>query len=181
MALVMTKYQEILMLVNSIESKYGSIVNCPEDDPDYLRIREIYPSTGHGKSVDDFKDQIYRLAHEGFAAVEVVRLVSANDGAVYNYIRKHRIKFKTVFKYRIAAPSGEIYYVRSLGQFVKSYFKYPPSQSNKTKWLKARGYSISKGDYHWKFIRNGSYYLPPYLDKPVIKQGINSYIYEEDC
>ena len=114
MVLVMTKYQEILMLVNSIESKYGSIVNCPEDDPDYLRIREIY-------------------------------------------------------------------YVRSLGQFVKSYFKYPPSQSNKSKWLKARGYSISKGDYRWKFIRNGSYYLPPYLDKPVIKQGINSYIYEEDC
>lgn len=111
----------------------------------------------------------------------MVRLVSANDGAVYDYIRKHRIKFKTVFKYRIAAPSGEIYYVRSLGQFVKSVFKYPPSQSNKSKWLKARGYSISQGDYHWKFIRNGSYYLPPYLDKPVIKQGINSYIYEEDC
>ena len=181
MALVMTKYQEALTLLNQIESKYGSIVNCPEDDPDYLRIREIYPSTGHSKSVDDFKDQIYRLAHEGFAAVEVVRLVSANDGAVYDYIRKHRIKFKTVFKYRIAAPSGEIYYVRSLGKFVKSVFKYPPSQSNKSKWLKARGYSISKGDYRWKFIRNGSYYLPPYLDKPAVKNGINSYIYEEDC
>lgn len=78
-------------------------------------------------------------------------------------------------------PSGEVYYVRTLGQFVKSVFKYPPSQSNKSKWLKARGYKISQGKYHWKFIRNGSYYLPPYLDKPVIKQGINLYIYEEDC
>ena len=156
MVLVMTKYQEALTLLNQIEFKYGSIVNCPEDDPDYLRIREIYPSTGHGKNVDNFENQIYRLAHEGFAPVEVVRLISANDSSVYDYIRKHRIKFKTVFK-------------------------YPPSQSNKFKWLKARGYSISKGDYRWKFIRNGSYYLPPYLDKPVIKQGINSYIYEEDC
>ena len=47
----MTKYQKTLMLLKKIESKYGSIVNCPEDDPDYLRIREIYPSTGHGKNV----------------------------------------------------------------------------------------------------------------------------------
>lgn len=177
----MTKYQEILTLLNKIESKYGSIVNCPEDDPGYLRIREIYPSTGHGKNVDNFENQIYKLAHEGFAPVEVVRLISANDSSVYDYIKKHRIKFKTVFKYRIVAPGGEVYYVRSLGQFVKSVFKYPTSQSNKSKWLKARGYKISQGKYHWKFIRNGSYYLPPYMDKPVIKQGINSYIYEEDC
>lgn len=177
----MNKYQEILTLLNNIESRYGSIVNCPEDDPDYLKIREIFPSTDHGKNVDNFENQIYKLAHEGFAAVEVVRLVRANDGAIYDYIRKHRIRFKTVFKYRIAAPNGEIYYVRSLGQFVKSIFKYPPSQSNKSKWLKARGYSISRRNYHWKFIRNGSYYLPPYMDKPVIKQGINSYIYEENC
>ena len=42
--MVMNKYQEALTLLNQIESKYGSIVNCPEDDPDYLRIREIYPS-----------------------------------------------------------------------------------------------------------------------------------------
>ena len=180
MVLIMTKYQEILTLLNKIESKYGSIINCPENDPDYLKIREFYPSTGHGASINDFEDQIYKLAHEGFAAVEVVRLVSANDGAVYDYIRKHKIKFKTVFKYRIAAPSGEVYYVRSLGQFVKSVFKYPPSQSTKSKWLKSHGYSISQGNYHWKFIRNGSYYLPPYLDKPAIKQGINSYVYEED-
>ena len=84
----MTKYQEALTLLNQIESKYGSIVNCPEDDPDYLRIREIYPSTGHGKNVDNFEDQIYKLAHEGFAPVEVVRLISANDGAVYDLHQK---------------------------------------------------------------------------------------------
>ena len=41
--MVMNKYQEILTLLNNIESRYGSIVNCPEDDPDYLRIREFYP------------------------------------------------------------------------------------------------------------------------------------------
>ena len=35
----MTKYQKTLILLKKIESKYGSIVNCPEDDPDYLAIR----------------------------------------------------------------------------------------------------------------------------------------------
>lgn len=181
MGLVMTKYQEILMLVNSIESKYGSIVNCPEDDPDYLKIREIYPSTGHGSSIDDFEDRIYKLAHEGYSASEIVRLVNGNDGDIYAFIKQHRVRLKTVFKYQITTPDGEKYYVTNLVQFVKSYFKYPPSQSNKSKWLKDRGYKVSQNKYHWKFIRNGSYYLPPYLDKPAVKNGINSYIYEEDC
>ena len=176
----MTKYQEALTLLNQIESKYGSIVNCPEDDPDYLRIREMYPSTGHGKSVDDFKDQIYRLAHEGYSISEIVNLVSGNDGDIYNFIKQQRIGIKTVFKFRIVAPTGDIYYVKSLGHFIKVMFHYHPSVSCLT-FLKARRYRVKAGIYRWKFIGNGSYYLPPYLDKPVIKQGINSYIYEEDC
>lgn len=181
MVLVMTKYQETLTLLNQIESKYGSIVNCPEDDPDYLRIREFYPSTGHRARVVTAEDQIYRLAHEGYSASEIVNLVNGNDGDIYDFIRQHRVRLKTVFKYQITTPTGEKYYITNLVQFVKSYFKYPPSQSNKSKWLKARGYKISQKKYHWKFIPNGSYYLPPYLDKPAVKNGINSYIYEEDC
>ena len=155
----MTKYQEILMLVNSIESKYGSIVNCPEDDPDYLKIREIYPSTGHGSSIDEFKDRVYKLAHEGYSASEIVSLVNGNDGDIYSFIKQRRVRLKTVFKYQITTPTDEKYYITNLVQFVKAYFKYPPSQSNKSKWLKARGYKISQNKYHWKFIRNGSYYL----------------------
>ena len=87
MVLVMTKYQEALTLLNQIESKYGSIVNCPEDDPDYLAIRKIYPSTGHGAGVVTAEDQIYRLAHEGYSISEIVNLVSGNDGAIYNFIK----------------------------------------------------------------------------------------------
>ncbi|CDI60776.1 Protein of unknown function [Lactobacillus helveticus CIRM-BIA 104] len=33
----------------------------------------------------------------------------------------------------------------------------------------------------WKFIGNGSYYLLPYLDKPVKRESIDYYVYEEDC
>lgn len=179
--MVMNKYQEILTLLNNIESRYGSIVNCPEDDPDYLRIREFYPSTGHGSSIDDFEDRIYKLAHEGYTASEIVRLVNGNDGDIYNFIKRHRVRLKKVFKYQITTPSGEKYYVTNLVQFIKSYFKYPPYQSNRLQYLKTHGFKISQNKYHWKFIRNGSYYLPPYLDKPAVKNGINSYIYEEDC
>lgn len=117
------------MLLNKIESKYGSIVNCPEDDPDYLAIRKIYPSTGHGAQVVTAEDQIYRLAHEGYSISEIVNLVSGNDGDIYNFIKQQRIGIKTVFKFRIVAPTGEIYYVRSLGHFIKVMFHCHPSVS----------------------------------------------------
>ena len=87
MVLVMTKYQKTLILLKKIESKYGSIVNCPEDDPDYLAIRKIYPPTGHGVRVVTAEDQIYRLAHEGYSISEIVNLVSGNDGDIYNFIK----------------------------------------------------------------------------------------------
>lgn len=75
-------------LLHKIENKYGSIVNCPEDDPDYLAIRKIYPSTGHGAVVVTAEDQIYRLAHEGYSISEIVNLVSGNDGDIYNFIKQ---------------------------------------------------------------------------------------------
>lgn len=124
-------------LLHKIESKYGSIVNCPEDDPDYLAIRKTYPSTGHGLRVVTAEDQIYMLAHEGYSISEIVNLVSGNDGDIYNFIKQQRIEIKTVFKFRIVAPTGEIYYVRSLGHFIKVMFHYHPSVSCLT-FLKAR-------------------------------------------
>ncbi|NRO27720.1 hypothetical protein [Lactobacillus helveticus] len=177
MALDMTKYQKALMLLNKIESKYGSIVDCPEDDPDYVAIRKIYPSTGHGVRVVTTEDQIYRLAHEGYSISEIANLVSGNDGDIYDFIKQCRIGIKTVFKFRIVAPTGEVYYVRSLGQFIKVMFNYHPSVSVLT-FLKAHRYRVREGIYRWKFINNGSYYLPPYLDKPVKREGIDSYVYE---
>ena len=102
------------------------------------------------------EDQIYRLAHEGYSISEIVNLVSGNDGDIYNFIKQQRIGIKTVFKFRIVAPTGEIYYVRSLGHFIKVMFHYHPSVSCLT-FLKARRYRVKEGIYRWKFIGNGSY------------------------
>ncbi|WP_260274204.1 hypothetical protein [Lactobacillus helveticus] len=167
-------------LLHKIESKYGSIVNCPEDDPDYLAIRKILSFNGSRRASGTAEDQIYRLAHEGYSISEIVNLVSGNYGNIYNFIKQQRIGIKTVFKFRIVAPTGEIYYVRSLGHFIKVMFHYYPSVSCLT-FLKARRYRVKAGIYRWKFIGNGSYYLPPYLDKPVKREGIDYYVYEEDC
>lgn len=179
--MVMNKYQEALTLLNQIESKYGSIVNCPEDDPDYLRIREIYPSNKHAGLANIYKNKIYKLAHEGYSVIEIINQIPGDNTRIINFIKNNGIRLKTVFKYRIASPTGDTYYITNLRQFVSSHFMYAPSKGSRIEFLKSRKYKVYQGKYHWRFIRNGSYYLPPYLDKPVIKQGINSYIYEEDC
>lgn len=175
--MAMTKYQHVLLLVNKIEQKYGSISNCPESDPDYLKIRELYPDSGHGKHVNDFKDQIYRMAHEGYSITDVVNLVNVNYNDVYDFVKRHEIKFKEVFNYRIISPLGDVYYVTNLAHFIKQTFKRVPNQ--RSQFLKERNFKVTQGRYRWKFIKNGSYYLTTYFDKPVQKNGINSYMYME--
>lgn len=177
----MTKYQKALILLKKIESKYGSIVNCPEDDPDYLRIREIYPSNKHAGLANIYKNKIYKLAHEGYSVTEIINQIPGDNNRIINFIKNNDIQLKTVFKYRVVSSAGNTYYITNLRQFVSSHFMYAPSKDSRIEFLKSRKYKVYQGKYHWCFIRNGSYYLPSYLDKPVIKQGINSYIYEEDC
>lgn len=178
--MVMNKYQEALTLLNQIESKYGSIVNCPEDDPDYLRIREIYPSNKHAGLANIYKNKIYKLAHEGYSVIEIINQIPGDNNRIINFIKNNDIQLKTVFKYRVVSPAGNTYYITSLSHFINSHFKYTSTSVSRMEFLKSRKYRVYQGKYHWRFIRNGSYYLPSYLDKPVIKQGINSYIYEED-
>lgn len=175
----MNKYQETLLLLNKIESKYGSIVNCPKDDPDYLKIRDMYPATRHGEYINSYEQSIFKMAHTGYSVTETADLVHINVVDVANFAKQHRIRFKTVFTYRITAPTGERYYVRSLAKFVRAVFKISRPPVAFSTYLKARGYKVKKGIYRWKFISNGSYYLPPYLDEPVVKTGIDSYVYEE--
>lgn len=176
--MAITKYQRALILVNNIERKYGSIVDCPEDDPDYLKIRNLYPKTKHGEKTYNYKDQIYRLAHEGCTITEIINAVGANSVEVSNFIKQHNIRIKTVFTIRIVEPWGNVYYVNSLTKFIRLVFKR--TTTNGEQFLKSRGYKITKGKYRWKFIRNGSYYLPSYLDRPAVKNGINYYIYEDE-
>lgn len=176
--MVMTKYQEILMLVNSIESKYGSIINCPEDDPDYVAIRKLYPSNEHAGLANNYKNKIYKLVHEGYSITEIINQIPGDNNRIVNFIKNNRIRLKVVFKYRIASPSGDTYYVTSLRHFISLHFKYVPSKVSKTEFLKSRNYRIYQGKYHWYFIRNGCYYLPPYLDKPVMRTDVDSYVYD---
>lgn len=179
--MVMNKYQEALTLLNQIESKYGSIVNCPEDDPDYVAIRKLYPSNEHAGLANIYKNKIYKLAHEGYSVTEIINQIPGDNNRIINFIKNNGIRLKTVFKYRIASPTGDTYYITNLRQFVSSHFMYAPSKGSRIEFLKSRKYKVYQGKYHWCFIRNGCYYLPPYLDKPVIRTGIDSYIYEEDC
>lgn len=178
MVMGMTKYQESLLLLNKIESKYGSIVNCPEDDPDYQMIRDMYPSMKHESLANNYKNKIHKLAHEGYSVTEIINQIPGDNKRIVNFIKNNRIRLKVVFKYRIASPSGDTYYVTSLSHFISLHFKYVPSKVSKTEFLKSRNYRIYQGKYHWYFIRNGCYYLPPYLDKPIMRTGVDSYVYD---
>ena len=135
----MTKYQESLLLLNKIESKYGSIVNCPEDDPDYQMIRDMYPSMKHESLANNYKNKIYKLAHEGYSVTEIINQIPGDNNRIVNFIKNNRIRLKVVFKYRIASPSGDTCYVTSLSHFISLHFKYLPSARGRVVTAKKQG------------------------------------------
>ncbi|MES5175535.1 hypothetical protein ABVC56_00095 [Lactobacillus crispatus] len=178
MAMGMNKYQKSLMLLNKIESKYGSIVNCPEDDLDYQMIRDMYPSMDHESLANNYKNKIYKLAHEGYSVTEIINKIPGDNNRIINFIKNNDIRLKTVFKYRVVSPAGNTYYITSLSHFINSHFKYTSNSVSRMEFLKSRKYRVYQGKYHWRFIRNGCYYLPPYLDKSVMRTGVDSYVYD---
>ena len=166
------------MLVNSIESKYGSIVNCPDDDPDYIKLREIYPENDHPsrKIRSDSEYKINILLDKGYSNNEIAAKLHVNDFLVSNYVHRNHLHYKRKFRYRIIDSTGTVYYTSSLQEFIKvKWNKY--SVYDTKKFIKLHYCKLRTVNAHWFSIPTGSYYYLPYLDKPVMKTSDNSYIF----
>lgn len=167
----------LIALVNRIEARYGSIVKAPDDDPDYQKIRAMYPE--RNKSDDQADEKIIEYGEKGYAFKDIVRNVHKDNTYVRSVLNKNRIRTKAIFWYTVTGPNGTKCYAVSLKHFVSIvYHRNCSSNELARTYLIARGYKIRQRHTIWNSIRNGNYYLTNYMDEPAIKDGIDSYIYE---
>lgn len=167
----------LILLVNRIESKYGSITKAPKDDPDYQQIRKLYPEKNHNDAVVD--DKIINLAQKGYRMQDLTRLTRKSSSYVKQILVDNNVKLKSYFNYTITGPNGTRCYTVNIKHFVYIvYHRMCSTNAMARTYLIARGYKVNKRHTVWHSIRNGNYYLTNYMDMPFQKDGIDSYIYE---
>lgn len=168
---------DLMTLVRRIESRYDSVNNAPEDDPDYIALRKLYPIKTKASSNKD--DEIIRLADFGYSQNYITAKVHKDAGYVSNLLKVNRIELKPTFSYGLASPNHTKVYTTSLIHFVQVVYTEKFNTSSEAKaFLMARGYRVRKVKKVWVNIKNGDYYLHTRMTVPEVKDGIDSYVYE---
>lgn len=184
-----TKFKKALGYLHIIEEKYGSITRCPDDDPDFLALRKIYPNYVHHRTG---KYLAYRrkLAQRKSKNAEIVYL--AKQGYPTRYIADQmkvttthvedvlsRTPFRPIrrIRHKVITPNGQIWYVTSVMALLTKYFhKSVKNVKHADEKLKAKGYSDIHGEYYWPDIPMGCYYFFTNMNRPVKKTDPSPWI-----
>lgn len=172
------EFNKSLLILKRIEDKYGSITCVPEDDPDYIKLREIYPENDHPsrKIRSDSEYKINVLLNKGYSNNEIAAKLYVNESLVSNYVHRNHLHYKRKFRYRIIDSTGTVYYTSNLQAFIKvKWGKF--LAHNTKKFIKLHYCKLRTVNAHRFSIPIGSYYYLPYLDKPVMKTSDDSYIF----
>lgn len=176
--MAITKFQEALLVINNLEENYGSIVNAPESDPDFKKLRIIYPAVNRrdGRTVSQ---KINSLVNRGYQISYIASQLSLSKSYIYDYVNKNHMQFKQTFNWIIKSETGQVYYTTSLNHFLKICFCVQShySTSNARNYLLKRGFKVKKGSYVWCQIKTGSYFLLTNMDFPVLKKNKDSYVF----
>lgn len=177
----MNRFAQAYKHLRAVEKKYGSIINTPHIDPDYLAIRAIYPvGNGRGRRTDDEIDErIEQYIIKGYPASYVSNRVGVSVGRVYRIIRERNLKPKRMFKFRIEDLFGRTYYTDSLIHFVKVFFNAEVPSKNAKEYLMRRSFNVKQSSFSWHAIPNGSHFLLYYMDHSTTKDGDSSYIFPD--
>ena len=65
-------YQLMLEQLHKIESKYGSINNAPDDDPNLIKLEQLRPKSNYQTLIDE-QDEIMKLIDKGYQASDVAQ------------------------------------------------------------------------------------------------------------
>lgn len=175
-----TKMKQALPLIHKIESKYGSISHAPEDDPDFKKIRKIYPIVDK-KDGRTMSQKLHSLIDRGYPCSYIASQLSISKAMIYDYADRNCLQFKRSFKYLLTSISGDIYYTTSLKYFLETFFNATNcSNMEARKYLSDHGFNVKSGNYVWHQVKPGSYFLLSYMDYPMLKVNKNSYVYPEE-
>lgn len=166
-------------LIHRIEEHYGSVVAAPESDPDIQKLHVIFPRERvHDEDLDN---KIIDYALKGYTISYIISRVPKDASYIGILLRQNGIQLKRHFSYGVVAPDNKKYFVTNLNHFVTTMLHRSRVGSNDQArvYLKARGYKVRKTNKIWNQIPDGVYFLTNYMDQPVVKQGLDSYVYEE--
>lgn len=173
---MLTNYQQALLLIRELEEEYGSIAKVPETDSKMKQVHQLLPI---GRRSEDKKyDHAIQLNYEGYSNAHIAQVTHHSKATIISYFKKHNIKQKQTFYYKVVAPDHlTTYYADSLNHLYKIIFNKRTTNSTYTKihFLK-KGYAIRTKKIIWIDIPNGSYYCIRNSSNLYIKNGIDSYM-----
>lgn len=171
-------YTQAILILKKIETKYGSITKAPESDPDYRAIRKLYPESSERTSrIDRRQNKLFDGFAKGIPMNELAAKTHLSTTDIAAFAQAHHLQAKRLFKYQIIDPNGSVCYTTSTTPFIKAVFGHYSGRMTDTHFLTMRHYKIKHGKFYWYKIPDGSYYYLKYLDRPVMKNGLDSYIF----
>ncbi|WP_171030366.1 hypothetical protein [Lactobacillus helveticus] len=179
--MALTNYQRALVIIHKLEKRFGSITKVPDYDPKMQEIHRLLPLDRPSNAVN--YERVSWLNRKGYSIAHIAQVTHHSKAAISKYFSTYNIKSKQAFKYRVKSSSSTaVYYDTSLIHLTNLLLHRTFSNTAAAKrQLNMHGFSVKKSFYVWYQIPDGAYYTLNYLDHFAIKNGLDSYIYEEDC
>lgn len=175
--MVLTNYEQALILVEKLERRFGSITNVPDSDPKMQEIHRLLPLDRPSKDIH-FR-RVRLLNRQGYSVTYIAQVTHHRKAAISKYFSTYNIKSKQAFKYRVKSNSSTVaYYGTSLIHMASLLLHRTFSNTETAKnQLNVHGFSVRTSFYVWYKIPDGAYYTLNYLDHFVVKNGLDSYVY----
>lgn len=179
--MVLTNYEQALILIEKLEKRFGSITKVPDSDPKMQEIHRLLSFDRPFKYVN--YERVRWLNRQGYPIAHIAQVTHHSKAAISKYLSTYNLKPKQIFKYRVKSNSSTVaYYSTSLIHLARLLLhKRINDPATAERELNKHGFSIKTSFYIWYQIPDGAYYALNYLDHLAVKNGLDSYIYKEDC
>ena len=115
---------KVIKYVQRLESKYGSVVNAPEDDPDLLQCRYILRERFvhefvRGFSEENIVDNVQILLSKGESYNDVAKRIGRSSSYVRKLVKDNGIAVPKKYIYMIKDKNGNEFYLYKQAQAVE--------------------------------------------------------------
>lgn len=173
---MLTNYQQALLLIHDLEEEFGSISKVPESDPKMKQVHQLLPI---GRQSEDKKyARTEELNYLGYSNAYIAQVTHHSKTMITSYFKKHGIKPKQIFYYKVVAPDhSTTYYADTLIHLYKIIFNKKITNNTYAKiHLLKQGYTVRTGKFIWMNVLDNSYYCVKNSSNLYIKSGLDSYM-----